>query len=210
MARQPNVSGVPRRRSLPILVLTLVVASVVVRATFRSEIGSSRLMWLTYVLAAVLLAGSWLSGRSWPKAHRRSGRHPLVGPVLTAVLLFVTFSFLGWAFSWIGPLDDGVDAIVSRARAGTWWQIALVAAAAGVAEEVMFRGALFERVRLPVVTAALAHMAMTLPTGNPALTLAAGFLGVVLGLSRRTSGGWFAPAVTHVVWALLMAFWLPR
>lgn len=198
-----------RRRSLLILVLTLVVASVVVRATFRSAPGSSRLMWLTYVLALLLLGGSWLSGRSWPKAHRRAGRHPVVGPVLTAVLLFVAFAFLGWAFSWIGPLDDGADAIIERARAGPWWQLALVAAAAGVAEEVMFRGALFERVRLPVVTASLAHMAMTLPAGNLALTLAAGFVGVVLGLSRRASGGWFAPAVTHVVWALLMATWLP-
>lgn len=188
--------------------LTLVGVGVVTRLTFTSEPGSGRQTALTYVLTAVLLIGSYASG-GWPRAHRKAGRHPLVGPVLTGVLLFVAFAFFGWATSWIGPIDRGVDELVRHGRTGEWWQVGLGVLAAGAAEEVLFRGALFERVRLPVVTTTLAHMATTLSAGNVALTLAAGVLGVVLGLSRRASGGWFAPAVTHVVWMLLIVAWLP-
>lgn len=197
-----------QRRNLPVLVLTLVAVAWLTRETFDAVPGSSRQSTLTYVLAAVLLAGAYVSGGTWPVAHRR-GKHPVVGPALTAVLLFVAFVVMGWLSSWIGPVDRGVAAVVRHARAGSAWEVALGAVAAGVAEEVFYRGALFERVRLPVLTVTLAHMATTLPAGNVALTLAAGVLGIVLGLSRRASGGWWAPAVTHSVWGLLVAAWLP-
>jgi membrane protease YdiL (CAAX protease family) len=202
------VRRVTRRRSLPVLLLTLVVAAWLTGRTFHAVPGSSRQTTLTYVLAAVLLAGAYVSGGSWPKAHRR-GKHPVVGPLLTAVLLFCVFAVLSWASGWIGPIDRGVAAVVRHARAGSGWEIVLGATAAGVAEEVFYQGALFERVRLPILTATVLHMLTTLPAGNVALTLAAGLLGVVLGVSRRTSGGWWAPAVTHVAWALLVVAWLP-
>lgn len=202
-----TVGGVTRRRSLLVLVATLVVTGWLTRRTFAAEPGSGRQTALTLALAATLLAGTYLSG-GLPTAHRR-GRHPVVGPALTALALFAAFAVMGWATSWIGPIERGVDAVLAHARAGAAWEVALGAAAAGVAEEVFYRGALFERVRLPIVTTTLAHMATTLPAGNVALTLAAGVLGVVLGSSRRTSGGWWAPAVTHVLWGLLVAAWLP-
>jgi hypothetical protein len=191
-----------------VLLLTMVAVAWLTRETFESVPGSARQATLTYVLAGTLLLGAYVSGGDWPRAHRGSKR-PFVGPALTGVLLFAAFVLFGWLSSWIGFLDHGVDEVVARARAGALLEVVLGATAAGIAEEVFFRGALFERVRLPVLTCTLAHMATTLLAGNVALTLAAGVLGVVLGISRRASGGWWAPAVTHVVWALLVAEWLP-
>jgi membrane protease YdiL (CAAX protease family) len=189
-----------RRRRLPVLLLTLVAAAVLTRTAYRAPVGSSRAVIVSYVLAVVLLAGAVLSG-GMPAAHRR-GRHPVVGPVLTAVALFVAFALLGEVVRLVPPLRDAVDEVQRRADGG--FGLLLAACVTGLAEEVFYRGALFERLPFPLVTVTLAHMATTLPAGNAALTCAAGFLGVVLGTSRRVCGGWFAPAVTHVTWTVLM------
>lgn len=194
----------PRRRSLFVLLGTLVVAAFLTREAFEAPPGTTR---YTYLIAATLLAGTFLSGDA-PKPNRRAKR-PVVGPAITGALLFVTFAVLGWLTGWIDALDDGAAEIVRHARAGPAWEVALGTTVAGVAEEVFYRGALFERLRLPVVTTTLAHMATTLLAANLALTMAAGLLGFVLGMSRRASGGWWAPAVTHVVWGLMIVMWLP-
>ncbi|HVF06116.1 MAG TPA: CPBP family intramembrane glutamic endopeptidase [Frankiaceae bacterium] len=196
-----------RRRHLPVLAATVVVAAVTTRATFGAQPGSGRQAVLTYVLVAVLLLGAYASG-GWPVAHRR-GRRPVVAPALTGVLLFLAFTVLAIVTSWIGPFTRDVTELARHLYSGAAWDLVLGATLAGVAEEVFYRGAVFERFRRPVLTATLTHMAATLLVGNVALTLAAGVLGVVLGLSRRASGGWWAPAVTHVVWCLLMLRWLP-
>jgi len=41
------------------------------------------------------------------------------------------------------------------------------------------------------------------------LVFAALFLGLVLGLQRRTSGGILAPIITHVTWSMILLFALP-
>ena len=41
------------------------------------------------------------------------------------------------------------------------------------------------------------------------LLFAALFVGAVLGLERRRTGHWGAPAITHVTWSLSMLFALP-
>ena len=185
----------------------MVIVAWLTREAFDAAPGSDRQTTLTYVLAGTLLLGTLASG-GWPPAHRR-GRHPVVGPALTGLLLFVAFAVLGFLSSWIPAIDNGAEELVRHARAGAGWEIVLGATAAGVSEEAFYRGALFERLRLPIWTTAWAHALTTLLAGNAALTLAALWLGIVLGISRRTSGGWWAPAVTHVVWVLLVVAWLP-
>lgn len=183
----------------------MVAVAWLTRETFDAARGSSRQETLSFALAAALVLGTYLSG-GWPKAGRR-GKRRVVGPVLTGLLLVVTFWVLGGLTSWIGPVENGADAMERHARALSGLGI-LALALAGAAEELFYRGALFERVRLPVPTTALAHMVTTLPAGNVALTLSAGLLGVVLGTTRRTSGGWWAPAVSHVVWSVVSVWWL--
>lgn len=182
----------------------MVVVAWLTRETFEAAAGSARQETLSFALAAALVAGTYLSG-GWPKAAR--GRRKLVGPVAVGLLLVVTFWVLGGLTSWIGPVENGADEIERNARAASGLLLAGLCLA-GAAEELFYRGALFERVRLPVPTTALAHMVTTLPAGNVALTLAAGFVGVLLGLTRRTSGGWWAPAVSHVVWSFVTVAWV--
>lgn len=185
------------------LVLTLAGSAYVTGRVYHGDDAVS----LAWVLAALLLLGSVLSG-GMPKAHRSAKRRPVVSPVLTGLLLFLVFLVLGAVVRLIPAFDHGVEEVLAKADRGSVLVTVLAAVAAGVAEEVFYRGAWFERFSLLPATAA--HVVSTLPAGNVALTGAALVLGAVCGLSRRTSGGWWAPAVVHVTWSLLVIAWLPR
>lgn len=194
-----------RKRSALVLLLTLVGAAIV---TGRVYEGDDPLL-LSWALAGVLLVGSVLSG-GMPAAHQKKGRRPVVGPVLTGLLLFLWFLVLGSVVRLIPAFDRGAGEVLAMADRASAVGVALAVAVAGVAEEVYYRGAVFERAPLPVVSATLAHVIATLPAGNVALTGAAVVLGAACGLSRRASGGWWTPAVVHVTWSLLVIAWLPR
>jgi len=188
-----------------VLLVTLVASAWLTGRIYHS----ADVTTMTYVLAAVLLAGTVLSG-GMPKAHRKRGRHPVVGPFLTGVAVFA-FTWLAGALVRLLPVfDHAVVDVLRKADRGSTAALVLAAAVAGVTEEAFYRGAMFERVPLPIPMTAFAHMLATLPAGNVALTAAAGMLGTVCGLSRRASGGWWSAAVVHVTWALLCVTWLPR
>jgi membrane protease YdiL (CAAX protease family) len=183
-----------------------VVTAVLTRAAYTTT--KDRVPGLAFAIAGVLIAGTFLSG-GLPRPHRR-GRHPVIGPLLTAAVLFVAFVLLAEIATVVPPVHHAVRTVLAHADRDSPLALVLSTAAAGVAEELFYRGALFERLRLPVLTTTLAHALTTLPALNVALTGAALLLGLVLGTSRRTSGGWWAPAVTHVAWALMVVAWLPR
>lgn len=186
------------------LLLTLVGAAIVTGRVYAGDDAVS----LAWVLAGVLLLGSVLSG-GMPK-DRKGRRRKVVGPVLTGLLLFLWFLVTGSLVRLVPAFDHGVEEVLAKADRASTLGVVLAAVIAGVAEEVYYRGAVFERAPLPMLSATLAHVAATLPAGNVALTGAALALGVVCGLTRRTSGGWWAPAVVHVTWSLLVIAWLPR
>jgi hypothetical protein len=81
----------------------------------------------------------------------------------------------------------------------------------GVAEEVFFRGALFTVLGSPhpVTGSTAVYMLTTCATRNPALVVAAGVMGTVFAVQRRSSGGLLAPMLTHVTWSALMVRFLP-
>jgi membrane protease YdiL (CAAX protease family) len=182
----------------------MVAAAVLTRMAFHGPAG--RVPALAFAIAGVLLAGTYLSG-GMPRPHK-TGRHPVVGPVLTAAALLAAFALLDGLSRLVPPVHHATQTVLARADLTT--ALVLGTIAASVAEELFYRGALFERVRLPILTTTVAHMLTTLPAANVALTATAGLLGLVLGITRRTSGGWWAPAVTHVAWAFMVLAWLPR
>jgi membrane protease YdiL (CAAX protease family) len=202
------VSRRNRRHGL-VLLATVIVAAVVTGRVYDAPYGSARFVRLTYVLALVLLGGALLSGGA-PRAESRHDSHPVFGPAVRAVVLFAVFAVLAWVSPLLPPVHHGVRVLLRYADALPFATAALAAVVAGVAEEVFYRGAVFEHARLPVVTATLAHAVTTLPARNVALTLAAVVLGSLLGHSRRRTGGWWAPAVTHALWSVLVIAWLPR
>lgn len=194
-----------RRRSLLALLVTLVVAAVLTGRAYDARPGSDRLLTLTLVIARVLVAGAVVSG-GMPRPHRSEAR-PFVAPFLTGVALFAAFAVGAWVSRLFPPLHHAVVSARLHGKGSGWMTAAAVTAA--VAEEAFYRGALFERVRLPIWTTSFLHALTTLPTGNVALAGAAFALGGVCGLSRRASGGWWSPAVVHVTWLLLCLWLLP-
>jgi uncharacterized protein len=77
---------------------------------------------------------------------------------------------------------------------------------------MFFRGALWAFVQdsHPLTKTTLAYAAVTSTTRNPALVLAGTATSVLFGLQRRSSGGFLAPALTHLTWSILMLHYLPR
>ena len=82
---------------------------------------------------------------------------------------------------------------------------------APLAEEVFFRGALYAAIgeHHPVAASTAVYALATVATRNPALVLASGVMGTLLGAQRRASGGLQAPLLTHLTWSTLMLRYLP-
>jgi CAAX protease family protein len=78
----------------------------------------------------------------------------------------------------------------------------------GAAEEVFFRGAVYDAFGARGSTAV--YVLSTTATRNPALVLASAVMGTLFAVQRSRSGGVQAPLVTHVVWSALMLAFLPR
>ncbi|MDN5860797.1 MAG: hypothetical protein L0H84_19510, partial [Pseudonocardia sp.] len=74
-----------------------------------------------------------------------------------------------------------------------------------------FRGAVYAAAagRRPVLAATSAYVLATLATRNPALVFASGLMGTLFAAQRAATGGVAAPAITHVVWSVLMLRLLP-
>ncbi len=89
--------------------------------------------------------------------------------------------------------------------------IVATALANGLAEEVFFRGALYESLDADqaVVVSTAVYTLATVSTRNPALILAAAVMGALFSLQRRATGGLQAPALTHLTWSTLMVCFLP-
>lgn len=197
-----------KQRNGLVLAATLVAAAYLTGRVYDEPPGSSRTSLLAYLLAMVLLLGAELSGGLPPPRSKR-GKRPIARPLLTALALFVAFLVANAVLGRIPVVDHAVDDLLARSDAGTFHFFVSVVCA-GVAEEAFYRGALFHRVPAPVLTTTVAHVLCTIPAGNVAVTGAAAVLGLVCGTTRRVSGGWWEPAVTHAAWSLAILWLLPR
>ncbi len=108
-------------------------------------------------------------------------------------------------------LSEAVTSALRYASRGSDPLVLLTTLANGVAEEVFFRGALFDAVgdRHAVPVSTVVYMLATAATRNPALVLASGAMGALFGMQRRASGGVQAPILTHLTWSSLMLRYLP-
>ena len=103
------------------------------------------------------------------------------------------------------------DDLLAHARFGSLPIVAAITAVNGIAEELLFRGALFAAItkRWRVIASAALYGLATVLSGVPLLVLAAVALGLLTGLQRRVTGGVLGPIVTHLTWSLGMLFALP-
>lgn len=173
--------------------------------SFRTEPGGS---W--FYPAAIGLAAAWAVG-ALLAGPPPLGDGSLVRPVLVGLALAAAFVAGALVVRRIPPLDDQVGSVTAYADRGSGLLVVLVAVVTGMAEELFFRGVLYDEVpRQPVLGTTLAYTVVTLATGNLMLVFAAAVLGVVAGWERRRSGGVLAPVLVHATWSLMMLLALPR
>jgi CAAX protease family protein len=134
-----------------------------------------------------------------------------------AALLVDIVAFLGFlAADLVGrhrPLfSPALHNIHTKADTGPVALVLTVALVNGLGEELFFRGALFNALRAhhPVAGTVIFSVAVTATTGNVALVVAAGAMGIIFSLQRAHTGGILASTVTHRSWSTLMILVLPR
>lgn len=169
---------------------------------------------LTFGVAGTWVAGGFASGPlhlGWMQARNDTLRRPVLTPVLTGVAAFGVFYGLAYVVRAIPVLEEAISSVLSYANQGNNGLVLLTTLANAAAEEVFFRGALYAAIGEghPVVLSTAVYTLATVATRNPALVLAAGAMGALLGAQRRASGGIQAPVLTHLTWSTLMLRYLP-
>jgi membrane protease YdiL (CAAX protease family) len=166
---------------------------------------------MTLGVAGVLAGGASASGpisRGWrtDPPHR-----PVSEPVLIGAVAFGTFYATARAVRHVPPLRRALSSVLQYAHEGSDGLVLLTALANGAAEELFFRGALYDAVgpSHPVTKSTAIYVLATTPTRNPALILASGVMGTLFAVQRRQTGGIQAPLLTHLTWSTLMLRYLP-
>jgi len=209
----PESHGVVLRRRRVVAATSLLGAGVL-GVSLRASPGSARFYLLTLSAAATWTAGGLLSGPlhlGWIESRDRNLRRPLVVPVATGVGAFAFFYGCALVARRVPFLDRAISRVLVFAEQGNAPLVLLTTYANGVGEEVFFRGALYAALPTDraVVSSTLVYTLATVTTRNPSLVLAAGVMGVLLGMQRRASGGLQAPLLTHLTWSTLMVRYLP-
>jgi membrane protease YdiL (CAAX protease family) len=194
-----------------VVAATTVVGTGLLGAGLSAKPGSPAFYASTGAVAVVWTFGGFASGPLHRGRTSDGLRRPLLTPVAVGAGAFGLFYAAALVAKRIPVLDDALVGVLSYAEEGDAGLVLATTLANGVAEEVFFRGALFEAVppRHAVAASTAVNMAATAATRNPALVLAAGVMGTLFGWQRRRSGGIQAPALTHVTWSALMLRFLP-
>ena len=171
-----------------------------------------------FYLATTALAGVWFGGALLADPGPRgrlgvafSGRGRIAEPIALGLALAVLFVLGGLVVRQIDALADAVDEVLDYARRGSGPRVMALTVGTGVAEELFFRGALYDTSprRHATVFSTLVYVLATLASGSLMLAFAALVLGIVLGIQRRITGGYAGPAITHTTWSVAMLLVLP-
>jgi uncharacterized protein len=204
--------GVVRRRRV-LVAITLLIGAAVLGLSLRRHPGESSFYWLTLVLAAVWIAGGFLSGplHLGGICWRGRNQRPVITGTIVGLLLGGAFLVGGLIAREIPAVAALITRVLLFAHHGSFLLIVAITVINGVAEEIFFRGALYTALGRyhPVVISTLLYTCATMASGNPMLGFAAVILGTVCALERRASGGVLAPVLTHLVWGLIMVLALP-
>lgn len=169
---------------------------------------------MTAAVAATWTAGGVASGPlhlGWIQGRDQHLRRPIITPVATGVGAFGFFYACALVARRIPVLDHAIGNVLQFAEEGQGPLVVATTLANGLGEEVFFRGAMYAALApdRAVLTSTAVYTLATVSTRNPALVLAAGFMGTLFALQRRASGGLQAPVLTHLTWSTLMVRYLP-
>jgi uncharacterized protein len=188
-----------------------IVGTTLLRRSLSAKADSRRFYVLTAGLAGTWTAGALLTTAVpvWPTS-RKPLAVEVARPALTGTTTFALF-YAAAAIARHHPFAHrAIASVLHYVDEGTTLAVLLAAGVNAVAEELFFRGALWESVgEDPIASTALAYSAFTAATGNPALAVGGAITGVVFGRERVRSGGVAAPAIAHLTWSALMLTCLP-
>ncbi|WP_134663268.1 MULTISPECIES: CPBP family intramembrane glutamic endopeptidase [unclassified Amycolatopsis] len=171
-------------------------------ASLASKPGSRRFHALTAAVAATWFAGARAAG---PVPR---GRTAVVQPVLAGAGAFGVFYGCALVARRIPLLRRAITGVLGHAHHGSTPTVVTTTLVTGAAEEIFFRGTLYDAFGARTSTAM--YVLSTTATRNPALVLASATMGTLFTLQRRWGGGVQAPLLTHVTWSALMIGCLPR
>ena len=204
--------GVVRRRRI-VVAITLVIGAAVLGFSLRRHPGESSFYWLTLLLAAVWIAGGFISGplHLGGICWRGRNQRPVITGTTIGLLLGGVFVVGGLIAREIPAVSALITRVLLFAHHGWLPLIVAITLINGFAEEIFFRGALYTALGRyhPVSISTVLYVCATMASGNLMLGFAATILGTVCGLERRASGGVLAPLLTHLVWGLIMVLALP-
>jgi membrane protease YdiL (CAAX protease family) len=178
--------------------------------SLATEPGSRRFYGLT-----TGVAGTWIAGALALGPIRLGGSGPpvlrVLRPVAVGAAAFGVFYAGALVARQVPVLRRALTGVLSYAHHGRGPLVLATVVVNGVAEEVFFRGALYDAVapRHPVALSTAAYALVTCATRNPALVLAGVVMGALFARQRQTTGGIQAPVLTHVTWSTLMVWLLP-
>jgi membrane protease YdiL (CAAX protease family) len=158
---------------------------------------------VVWVAGAVVVGPGPIRGAGWGTAAALA-----VGIGLVLVGVFVVAALV---VARLPVLADPVQQLLRHADGTSLSLVAVLTLVNGLAEELFFRGALYQSLtgRRPVAVTTLLYAAVTVASGVPLLVVAAVILSVVVGVLRRLTGALVAPMAAHVTWSLGMLFLLP-
>ena len=200
------------RRQRMTVVATLLVGTTLLAATLRAPSGSTTFFVMGSLVAATWIMGSVISGPIRLAAIRSSLPSISLQGLAVGIVAFLGFLAAYLAGQHIPLISNSLHNILTKADAGPTALVLAVALVNGLGEEFFFRGALFDVLgsHHPVVSSLIVYAAVTATTGNVALVLAAGAMGIIFSLERWRTGGILASTVTHLCWSTLMLLALPR
>lgn len=197
--------------------LTLVVGAAVLAWSLSIPPGNPVFYLATGVLALVWLVGALFARRAIGRplrrvvAEGRSARRDSLLGIGVGVLLCVLFLAGAGLVTLVPALRSPVENLLDHASEGSMLVVAIVTLVNGYAEELFFRGALFEAFEgaAPVLTTTVVYTVVVACSGIWLLALAGVLVGGAAAWLRMHTGGTTASIIAHGIWSTGMLFLLP-
>jgi uncharacterized protein len=206
-----RAAGTDRGRAWVLAVASL-SGAVLLRRSLSAKADSRQFYALTAGLAGTWTASALLTTAVpvWPVGRRELGIE-VVRPALTGAATFGLFYVVAAVARRDPYLRRAIASVLHYVDEGTTPAVLLTASVNAAAEELFFRGALWDAAGPdPLASTTFAYTAVTAAAGNPALVIGGAVTGVVFGWERARSGGVAAPAIAHITWSALTLIILPK
>ena len=178
--------------------------------SLHGELAGAGIYAGTLSVAALYSGGGFASGKV-RLGKPADARTRVVEPMIIGVGTFGIF-YVGAKIARRSPtLRRAIARVLSHADKGFTPAVVMTTVATGAAEEIFFRGAVYDAVgeHHPVAASTAAWAVATAASRNPALVFASVLMGTLFGAQRRRTGGVAASTVTHLTWSVLMLRYLP-